>query len=488
MFLNQGGFDMLGRSAEQLHTPAQLASATDCCVELRLDGLVLVGGRHTLTDTAVLAEHFSNTIACNTRVIAVPSSIERDIAHPLIETTAGFDTVTRVLASLIANIATDGRSAKKYWYFIRLPGRDTSHITLEAAARSQPNIVLLAEEVVKRGMNLRGVVTYVSDIICQRAAVGKNYGVFVLPEGLISAIPELATLVNDINALMATDGPSSDGGERSGLMSCEEAAEALAKATPWSAATFRSFPARVQSQLLLEREVHGTVQLSQIELERLLDELVGSELERRREAGTYVGKYSALCHYFGYQARSALPSIFDANLGFTLGMTAAALLAAGGDVSGSVAIARGLIKPVAEWSVGAVPVTSLLTVTAHDALKYAGAGSTAMYGSMGLRAVSSWSVAARGVSLSGRPYQLLAQQREDWGVNDLYLNPGSTQFAGSSSKIISYTLTEEQSTLLESMARIQDQCSDLVRMCHQAYTPDLLEAAALQLEANYTHV
>eukprot|EP01043_Picozoa_sp_COSAG02_P049022 COSAG02_NODE_4883_length_4866_cov_2.190476_3_plen_995_part_00 len=241
MFVNQGGFDMLGRSAEQLHTPAQLASATECCVSLRLDGLVLVGGRHTLTDTAVLSEHFSNTVACNTRVIAVPSSIERDIVHPLIETTAGFDTVTRVLSSLIANIATDGRSAKKYWYFIRLPGRDTSHIALEAVARTQPNIVLLAEEVIKRGMNLRSVVTYIADIICQRAETGKNYGVFVMPEGLISAIPEIRNLVDDINTLMGANEhatPRSTGagakmveGEGKGLMSCEDAAEALEKST-----------------------------------------------------------------------------------------------------------------------------------------------------------------------------------------------------------------------------------------------------------------
>ena len=243
MFVNQGGFDMLGRSAEQLHTPAQLASATECCVSLQLDGLVLVGGRHTLTDTAVLSEHFSNTVACNTRVIAVPSSIERDIIHPLIETTAGFDTVTRVMSSLIANIATDGRSAKKYWYFIRLPGRDTSHIALEAVAQTQPNIVLLAEEVIKRGMNLRGVVTFIADIICQRAEAGKNYGVFVMPEGLISAIPEIRNLVDDINTLMsaneyatpratdASDKVAEGVPQGKGLMSCEDAAEALAKAT-----------------------------------------------------------------------------------------------------------------------------------------------------------------------------------------------------------------------------------------------------------------
>eukprot|EP01043_Picozoa_sp_COSAG02_P017457 COSAG02_NODE_792_length_17157_cov_6.602122_5_plen_983_part_00 len=241
MFVNQGGFDMLGRSSEQLHTPAQLASATECCVSLRLDGLVLVGGRHTLTDTAVLSEHFSNTVACNTRVIAVPSSIERDIVHPLIETTAGFDTVTRVMSSLIGNIATDCRSAKKYWYFIRLPGRDTSHIALEAVARTQPNIVLLAEEVIKRGMNLRGVVTYIADIICQRAEIGKNYGIFVMPEGLISAIPEIRNLVDDINTLMdANEHVTPRGtdaraklveGEGNGLMSCEDAAEALEKST-----------------------------------------------------------------------------------------------------------------------------------------------------------------------------------------------------------------------------------------------------------------
>lgn len=238
MFLNQGGFDMLGRSSEQLHTPTQLAAATECCVSLKLDGLVLVGGRHTLTDTAILSEHISNTVACNTRVIAVPSSIERDIVHPLIETTAGFDTVTRVMASLIANIATDGRSTKKYWYFIRLPGRDTSHIALEAAARTQPNIVLLAEEVIKRGMNLRSVVTYVTDIICQRAEAGKNYGVFVMPEGLVSAIPEIRNLVDDINTLIGANEQTTPRGagaggttERIDLMNCEAVAEALAKAT-----------------------------------------------------------------------------------------------------------------------------------------------------------------------------------------------------------------------------------------------------------------
>ena len=450
MFLNQGGFDMLGRSAEQLKTATQLGAAAETCSKLQLDGLVLVGGRHTLTDTALLAEHFAKH-GCGTRVLAVPTSIERDITHPLIESTVGFDTITRVLASLIANISTDGRSAKKYWYFIRLPGRGTSHITLEAAARSQPNVVLLSEEVTKRGMNLRDVVTYVADIIAARAADGRNYGVVVLPEGLISAIPELATLVNDINALMASDAGS-------GKMSCEEAAEALSKATPWSAATFRSFPARVQSQLLLEREVHGTVQLSQIELERLLDELVGAELGRRKAAGSYEGKYSALCHYFGYQTRSALPSLFDANLGYTLGMTAAALIASGQDVTGQVAIARGLIKPVQEWSVGSVPVTSLLSLNIMPTVP------------------PTWQVSSAGVSLTARPYQLLAAQREAWAKGDLYLQPGSTQFDGPSAEELSYTLTEEQSALAETMAKIEGQVASLLRICRQAYTPQVSPA------------
>lgn len=285
LFVNQGGFDMLGRSSEQIKTDEQLLASLSTCQQLQLDGLVLVGGRHTLTDTATLAEYFAAEKS-TTSVIVVPTSMERDIRHPLVETTIGFDTGTRVLASLVANIATDARSAKKYWWFIRLPGRDTSHVTLECAAKTRPNVVLLSEEVAQRGMNLRGVVQYLADVVCKRAAEQKNYGVVIIPEGLIQAIPELATLVKDLGMLMAS-GPAEK------PMTVAEATAALSKTTPWSAALFSTFPPRVQQQLVLERDIHGTVQLSQIELERLLDELVSAELKRRKEAGQVSWHHTA---------------------------------------------------------------------------------------------------------------------------------------------------------------------------------------------------
>jgi diphosphate--fructose-6-phosphate 1-phosphotransferase len=203
LFLNQGGFELLGRSAEQLRTEQQLEAARRTCEACALDGLVLIGGRRTLTDCALLAEHLS-AAGCGTRVCAVPTSIERDIRHPLVESTLGFDTATKLFGSMIANIATDARSSHKYWYFIRLMGRETSHVTLECALLTRPNVVLLAEEVIQRGMNLRAVVAYVADVVCRRADAGLDYGVVIIPDGLISAIPELATLVADLNSLLAS--------------------------------------------------------------------------------------------------------------------------------------------------------------------------------------------------------------------------------------------------------------------------------------------
>lgn len=395
LYKNQGGFDMLGRSADQVRTEAQVAATAAACRALRLDGLVMVGGTHTGSDAAALAARFAAD-GVDTAVVAVPSGIDGDLVNEFVEATVGFHTACGVYAQLVGNIATDANSAKKYWYFVRLMGRKPSHIAVEVALQTQPNAALIGEEVADHRWALPDVVRRLADTVAARAERGKNFGVVLVPEGLIAAIPEVAALIKELNHLF-----------KAGVAA---EAEVRARLTAWSAALLDYLPRFIQRQLLLEREVHGSVQLSQIQTERLLAELVEAELKQRAAAGTYAGKFAAVCSFAGYEARCATPSKFDCELGYALGASAAALV--GARASGYMASVRRVRSPVRRWAVGGVPLTAMLSVARHE---------------HGVHA----RIAPSTVDLAGAPFAALRAGLDgDWSRRELYRNPGPAQLAG----------------------------------------------------------
>ena len=345
-YRNQGGYHLLGRSVDRVRSARDQEAALAACSALRLDGLVVVGGTYSNTDAAHLAEFFAAR-GSTCRVVGVPVTIDGDVHNNFVETTVGFDTATKVYAQLVGNMATDGNSAKKYWYFVKLMGRSVSRIALEVALQTHPNAVVLGEDIEARKMTLIDLVRETADAVCARAAQGKNFGIVLCPEGVISYIPELRTLIGELNQLVA-DGV--------------DVAAMPARLTPWSQALLQYLPALIRQQLFLERESSGAVQLSQISTERLLAELVGDELARRRAAGKYNGKYAAICSSFGYQARCSLPSNFDCAYAAALGATAAALVAGGH--GGYMATCRNLAGATEAWEPVGVPLTSMMAVPA----------------------------------------------------------------------------------------------------------------------------
>ena len=440
LFLNTGGFDMLGRSVDQVRTETQLAAALKACTDMGLTGLVLIGSNYTLTDAAILAE-YAAAKDCATRVIGVPVAVDGNVISPLVEAMVGFDTACRVYSQVVANIQTDGRSAKKYYYFVRLMGRDASHITLESALQTHPNAVIIGEEVAASGLSLHDIASQLADVVCQRREAGKNFGVVLIPEGLIGLVPEMQLLVRDLNGLIA---------KASTTVTAEMAVQGL---TPWSAALFKSLPEDFQQELLLEREVHGTVQLSQLHTERLLEALVSRELASRKERGEYAGGFACLCHFFGYEARSSSPSSFDCSLGFTLGHTAAALCHGG--YTGMCAVARGLTGPVADWSIGGVPITALMD--------------------------ESRKVPSKGVQMDGAAFAKLAELRDGWVLGDKFQNPGAVQYFGASSDAIPKSLQEEHTSRLANMESIEASVAQIEAICKQDYSEGSLQTAKISL-------
>ena len=367
-YLNGGGMHLLGRTSDVIRSPKEHEQAVAACVKFKLDGLVLVGGPVSNSDTALLAEHFaSNSVP--TRVIGVPATIDGDLyGNNGLEASIGFDTACRVYASLVGNLATDAASARKYWYFIRMMGRSPSHITLECANLTQPNVALIGEEVEARRMTLADVVAELADAVEARAQQGKQFGVVLIPEGLIEFIPQVNALLKEISTarrlLKSAPGSKPPSGFRSPALQEVDARERDVKLVdalaPWAQALLNSMPMFIRRQLLLDSQASDDkAQLSQIETERLLADLVRIELNRRRSAGGAINtQFSPVCFYLGYQARSSMPSEFDADLAMSLGNGAAALVAA--NASGYMATAHCLANPMAEWRLAGIPLYSMM--------------------------------------------------------------------------------------------------------------------------------
>lgn len=387
-YRNTGGFDLVGSGRIKIETPQQFEAALKNCLTLNLDGLVIIGGDDSNTNAALLAEHFQLN-GSPTRVIGVPKTIDGDLKNDLVETSFGFDTACKIYSEMIGNICRDALSAKKYTHFIKLMGRSASHITLECALQTHPNIALIGEEVAFKKMTLHALIDMLCEVISKRAEKGKNYGVVLIPEGLIEFIPEMTTLIGELNNLL------SQGKE-----------DVLKHLSPSAAATFTFLPEAMRRQLLLDRDPHGNVQVSHIATEHMLIQLV---TERLKTWPGYTGKFNPIGHFLGYEGRSGYPSNFDANYCYALGYTAAALVGCG--VTGYMSALQKLVDAPEGWIPVGLPITWMMDMEERKGKK---------------KPVIKKAL----VNLSEGPFKHFSASREEWSLHDDYRFPGPIQFAG----------------------------------------------------------
>jgi len=403
-YRNTGGFDIIGSGRTKIETAEQVASSMATAKKMKLDAIVIIGGDDSNTNAALLAEHFAS-IKMTTQVIGVPKTIDGDLKNEMIETSFGFDTATKTYSELIGNIERDANSAKKYWHFIKLMGRSASHIALECALQTQPNICLVSEEVEAKKMTLREVVDSIAQVIAKRAAKGENFGVILIPEGLVEFIPEIKALIAELNDLMAVHAD-----EYNKLEGYAAQATWLNKHLSKAAAdAFLALPEDIAVQFLMDRDPHGNVQVSRIETEKLLISTVGSRLAEMKAAGQYKGKFSAYNHFFGYEGRCAFPSNFDADYCYALGFTAFLLIAGG--LTGYLSSVRNLTAPAKDWVAGGVPLTMMMNMEQRH-------GSQKPVIKKAL------------VELDGKPFKAFAKNRDEWAVNTSYVFPGAIQYYG----------------------------------------------------------
>ncbi|KAL1537295.1 diphosphate--fructose-6-phosphate 1-phosphotransferase [Salvia divinorum] len=407
-YRNQGGFDMICSGRDKIETPEQFKQAADTAVKLDLDGLVVIGGDDSNTNACLLAENFRSK-NLKTRVIGCPKTIDGDLKSKEVPTSFGFDTACKIYAEMIGNVMVDARSTGKYYHFVRLMGRAASHITLECALQTHPNVTLIGEEVAAKKQTLKNVTDYIADVICKRAELGYNYGVILIPEGLIDFIPEVQQLIAELNEILAHD-------------VVDEAGIWKKKLTPQSLELFDLLPQAIQEQLMLERDPHGNVQVAKIETEKMLIQMVETELEARKQASAYKGQFKGQSHFFGYEGRCGLPSNFDATYCNALGYAAGVLLHSG--KTGLISSVGNLAAPVAEWTVGGTALTSLMDVERRHG-KFKPVIKKAM------------------VELEGAPFKKYVSLREEWALKNLYINPGPIQFVGPTADKVNHTLLLE---------------------------------------------
>lgn len=419
-YRNTGGFDLIQSGRTKIESEEQLAKALETLKKNKVDALVIVGGDDSNTNAGVLAEYFKQH-GSDISVIGVPKTIDGDLKNDRIETSFGFDTATKIYAELVGNICRDVNSARKYWHFVRLMGRSASHITLEVAHKTQPNVTLIGEEVLAKKMTLKQIIDYLAGIIAARAKQGKNFGVVLVPEGLIEFIPEMKALISALNDLLADHEA-----ELSKMNSVAEKKEFIISKLPAKlAALMKSLPAGIASQLMLDRDPHGNVQVSLIETEKLLVEMLRAKLADMKKAGKYNGKFSAIMHFFGYEGRCGVPSTFDANYTYALGYNAAAL--ALNKCSGYLSSVRKLTRKAQDWQCGGVPLTMMMNIERRKGKE---------------KPVIRKAL----VELNGEPFKQFAKRRELWAMSEAYLFPGPIQYFGPAvvTDMITYTLRFER--------------------------------------------
>lgn len=403
-YRNTGGFDIIGSGRTKLEEESQFDKTLENCKKLDIKALVIIGGDDSNTNAAVLAEYFAAKNA-GVQVIGVPKTIDGDLKTDMIETSFGFDTACKVYSELIGNIQRDSNSAKKYYHFIKLMGRSASHIALECALQTQPSVALISEEVEANNMTLDQVVDQIVDVVVKRAENGENFGVVLVPEGLVEFIPAMKALISELNDLLAEHEE-----EVNALENNKERREYVAgKLSAASSEVFSHLPNSFANQLLLDRDPHGNVQVSMIDTEQLLSDMTKAKLKKLKKEGKFHGKFSGQSHFFGYEGRCAAPSNFDADYTYSLGRTASVLIANG--KTGYMASVRNLTAPADEWIAGGVPVTMLMNMERrHGAMKPV--------------------IQKALVKLDGKPFKTFAEKRKSWGEKTQYVYPGPIQYFG----------------------------------------------------------
>lgn len=400
-YRNTGGFDIIGSGRTKLEKQEQFDKGLEILKQLDIKALVIIGGDDSNTNAAILAEYYKS-INAGVQVIGCPKTIDGDLKNEMIETSFGFDTATKVYSEVIGNIQRDCNSAKKYWHFIKLMGRSASHIALECALQTQPNVCIVSEEVEAKNMTLQDVVNNIANVVAKRAAKGDNYGTVLIPEGLVEFIPAMKALIAELNDLLAANASEFAATENQRQYIIEHLSAE-------NAAVYASLPEGVARQLSLDRDPHGNVQVSLIETEKLLSEMVGRRLAEMKAEGNYVGKFSALHHFFGYEGRCADPSNFDADYCYALGFNAACLINAG--VTGYMSSVRNLTKPSVQWIAGGIPITMMMNMERrHGAMKPV--------------------IQKALVRLDDAPFLKFASKRDEWAVNTCYVYPGPIQYFG----------------------------------------------------------
>lgn len=402
-YRNTGGFDIIGSGRTKLEKKDQFDKGLEILKALNIKALVIIGGDDSNTNACVLAEYYK-TIGAGVQVIGCPKTIDGDLKNSEIETSFGFDTATKVYSEVIGNIMRDCNSAKKYWHFIKLMGRSASHVTLECALQTHPNITLIGEEVEAKNQTLDDVVTYIADVVADRATRGMNYGVVLVPEGLIEFIPAIKALISELNDMLAANQKDFEM-----IADSKKIDYVLQHLSAPNAAIFRSLPETVSRQLALDRDPHGNVQVSLIDTEQLLAEMVGKKLEQWKKDGLYHGKFSTQHHFFGYEGRCAAPSNFDADYCYSLGFNASMLIAAG--KTGYMSSVKNTSKPVDEWIAGGIPITMMMNME-----KRSGEMKPVIKKAL--------------VELDGKPYKYFVAHRTEWARDTCYVYPGPIQYFG----------------------------------------------------------
>ncbi len=420
-FRNTGGFDIIGSGRTKLETNEQFAIAAEVCKKHGITAIVIIGGDDSNTNAGILAEYFA---ANNTgvQVIGCPKTIDGDLKNEDIECSFGFDTATKTYSEIIGNIARDCNSAKKYWHFIKVMGRSASHVALECALETQPNICLISEEVAAKKMSLSAIADYIADSVEARAAKGMNFGIAVIPEGVVEFVPEFSVLIHEINELLA--GSKADA--FNALPTWDAKYDFIEKGlTKESMEVFAILPTAIQQQLFLERDPHGNVQVSLIESEKLFSALVADKLAARKAAGTYKGKFSTLHHFLGYEGRCAFPSNFDSDYCYSLGYNAFMLIQYG--YNGYLSKVSNLSAPANEWVAGGMPITKMMNIERRH-----GEDKPVIKKAL--------------VELDGAPFKYFEAHREQWALETCFKYPGAIQYYGPSEvcDITTVTLALEQ--------------------------------------------
>ena len=406
-YRNTGGFDIIGSGRTKLETEEQFAVVADVCKKHGITAIVIIGGDDSNTNAAVLAEYFAAHNS-GVQVIGCPKTIDGDLKNEDIECSFGFDTATKTYSEIVGNIERDANSAKKYWHFVKVMGRSASHVALETALQTQPNICLIGEEVAVKKMSLAQITDYIADSVAARAESAGNFGVAIIPEGIVEFVPEFSVLIAEINELLA--GKKADAFNELPSWN-EKYAFIKAGLTAESMAVFEILPQAIQQQLFLDRDPHGNVQVSLIESEKLFSEMVKENLAARKAAGTYKGKFSPIHHFLGYEGRCAFPSNFDADYCYSLGYNAFMLIQYG--FNGYLSKVSNLSKPAEEWVAGGMPITKMMNIErrhGHD------------------KPVIRKAL----VELDGKPFKFFEANREKWAVETCYVYPGAIQYFGPS--------------------------------------------------------